>query len=287
MAKEGNLVNWFAAVMVVGMLMLVAVSAALYVSNEQLKKDKEDAISQADMTSTLINGQAAVQREILRVHSLLSGIAANCTTLGLNGSEVRAQINAAIAVDPYIQSMITFNAAGIVQVGEPARLHRMEGMNLTFKDNVALCIATRQPVLGNMVVPVVGDTGVAMDVPIFDQAGVFQGAVNALMNVSALMAGAVAPLTVGTQYSWWSMQMNGTVLFDSEGVDVTRNILSPEYAAFPQLQAIAWTMLNQTSGYGKYSYTAMSGSQVVSKQCFWCPIGLLGNSWRLVITERV
>jgi hypothetical protein len=286
MAKESNLVNWFAAVMVVGMLMLVAVSAALYVSNEQLKKDKDAASAQAEMTSKLISGQAAVQRELLRVHALVSAIAANCTTLGLNGTEVRAQINAAIAADHYLQSMIVFNAAGIVQVGEPARLHGMEGMNMTFKDNVALCLATKQPVLGNMVVPVVGDTGVAMDVPVFDQAGVFQGAVNTLMNISALMAGAVAPLSMGTQYSWWVMQMNGTVLFDSEGVDTNQNLLGPEYAGFPQLQALAWTMVNQTSGQGKYSYT-MPSSQVVNKECLWCPIGLLGNSWRLVIAERV
>jgi hypothetical protein len=287
MAKGENVVNWFAAVLVVAMLITVAALATVVASNEQLQKDKNASSARAEMASTLGKGQAAVQKEILKINSLITGMAQSCGQLGLNGSVVRAQMRLLMVADPFLDSIITVDRNGIVIAAEPSSIRHIEGMNLSYSENIALCLSTRLPVMGNVIQPAQGGLGVPLDVPVFDQSGMFQGAVNTLFNVSALLSSVLTPLTAGTPYTWWSMQTNGTLLYDSEGADTGHNIFGPEYAGYPQLQALAWTMVNQTAGYGQYSYTTAPSSQVVNKECFWCPIGYLGTSWRLVIAQRL
>jgi hypothetical protein len=288
LAKESNLVNWFAAVLVVALLIAVAASAALYASNQQLQADKNAASTQAQMAAALNQGQAAVQKELMRISALLTGLSQNCTEMGLSGPAVRAQLNLTMAADAFITSAITVNAAGIVMAAEPASIEHIVGMNLSSSENIALCLSSRLPVLGNVLQPAQGEAGAPMDLPVFDRSGTFQGAVNALCNVSALMSASLPQYSAGTSFTWWAMQSNGTDIYDTDQAQIGMNVLGPEYADFPQLQALVWKMVNQTAGYGTYSYySTLASGQVVTKECFWAPTGLFGTSWRVVIVHRL
>jgi hypothetical protein len=273
---------------VVALLLSVTASGVLLSSNAQLQSERNSSSTRLQMTTALGEGQMAVQNHISRLNALVTGLSVNCTQLGLNGTTLRAQINATMAADSCILSMITFDTHGIVIAAEPASNHFMEGINLSYSDNIARSLATKMPFMSDVLQPLHGPAGVALDIPVFDTAGVFQGGVSALYSISALMNGTLPTLSTGMPFTWWSMQLNGTEIYDTDPLQIGQNNLGPATDPFPQAKALSWRVVNESYGYGSYSFFVnMDTQQVVTKECYWSTVGLHGTQWRLTIVHRL
>jgi hypothetical protein len=208
------------------------------------------------------------------------------TPYGLNGTEVRALMNETMAADANIVSSVTYDVNGMIIAAEP--FTDVEGTNLSDQVTVQKLLATRMPAMSNVFQVVEGPMGSVFASPVFDSTGRFIGAASVVFNASKMMDALLPSLVNGTSFTFWCMQTDGLDVYDTDLSQVGMNILyGPDYANFPNLQALAWKMLNESTGYGTYHYFATLGSQqVVYKECFWTTIGAHGITWRLVVVHR-
>ena len=89
-------------------------------SNSKLNKDNTTSTTKLQMYSLLEEGQAAVQKEIMKVRNVTLELALDLRSTGLNGTSARERINQTLAQDPYIIDILTYNATGtILAVNRP------------------------------------------------------------------------------------------------------------------------------------------------------------------------
>lgn len=278
--------NSVIAVLAVALLISVAVSVTLVSSNSQLSSDKTTTATRLQMNIILEKGQMAVQSEIERVHDLTADLALELRSKGLNGTEVRAELNRTLASCPFLIDISTYGPNGIILAVEPEQYRSFEGTDVSGYAETQKLLTYKMPVMTNAFFATEGAWGALYACPIFDQDGVFIGAVSVLFDVAHLMNGVLPQLSVGTPFTWWSMQMNGTEIYDTHLETIGDNLLTdPEMAPFTQLRAMCWRMVNETCGYGTYSSASMTGAAVLNKECYWVSVGSEGIQWRLVLTH--
>lgn len=85
------------------------------------------------------------------------------------------------------------------------------------------------------------------------------------------------------------MHLDGTEVYDVDASQIGLNLLtSDEYANYTELLALGWRAINETSGYGTYSFVPELGDkQVVCKECFWTTVGAETIKWRLFLADQL
>jgi hypothetical protein len=102
------------------------------------------------------------------------------------------------------------------------------------------------------------------------------------------MAATLPTLAQSTGFTFFCMQSDGFIIYDVDPNDVGTNLFSSYYADFPSLQALGWRMVNESTGYGTYSYyDSQQSHQVVNKECYWTTVGAHSVTWRLIIVHRM
>lgn len=276
--------NWLTAVLAVALLTSVTASGLLLSSNSQLSSDNSASATRLQMNSILSQGQLVAQAEIKKLDALAANLGMDLGPHGLNGTATRALMNATMAANANIISILTYNTSGIVIAAEPYT--NVEGRNLSGDVIVQKLLITKMPVMSNVFKTVEGPMGAVLAAPVFDTTGRFIGGVSIVFNHNRMMESKLPQLLNGTSLTFWSMQNDGLLLYDEDPTQVGKNLLGPDYAAFPSLQALAWRMVNESSGYGIYNF-APTAQNVVNTECYWTNTGAHGVSWRLVIVHRL
>jgi hypothetical protein len=279
----------FTAALAAALLLTTVASLVMVNTNAQLSVDNSTNATRLRMNIILENGQNAVETELAQMRNLTFNLALSLRDTGLNGTAARAEINATLALNPYAIDVLTFNTSGIIQAVEPEQYRYLEGVDLSGGDNTKELLLYKVPTMSNTFASRGVVRGAGYACPVFDQDGVFLGAVSTLFNVSTLMNAVLPQLASGTGFTWWSMQLDGTEIYDTDATQIGNNLLyGPDYVAFPQVQALGWRMVNATSGYGSYSYLfSPTQLHLVNKECYWGTVGAEGLQWRLVLVHRL
>jgi hypothetical protein len=242
--------------------------------------------AELQMMNALAKVQMAVRAELHVIDDLVVDLSLRFGAKGLESPALLEEMQAAVFQHPYLVSMITFDAKGVVKMAVPETHHFMQGVDLHSSKNVAKMIATRMPVMSDVFKPRGGKDGAAISAPMFDADGKFIGSVSTLFHVPDLMN---AILPRGGNYTFTIMQLDGTVIYDTDKAQVGMNALNgKDYAAFPELVATARRMEGESSGHSHHSYYVdLEGKQVVKKSCRWTTVGIHGAAWRLAIERQV
>lgn len=279
----------FLAIVMTALLVATTTSVILLNSNAQLNKDNAVISTRLEMSSILEKGQMAVENEIEKVRNLTLDLALRLSETGLNGSMARDEIDDTLALNPYAIDILTFDARGIVQAVEPEQYRYLEGVDLSGGNKTAELLQYKVPTMSNTFQSRGIERGSGYACPVFDPNGVFLGAVSTLYDVAALMNATLPYLTIDTTFTWWSIQRDGTEIYDTDASQIGLNLMhSPEYSNYSQVRALGWLLVNETSGYSTYSFTKDLGSQqVVTKECFWTTVEAESIQWRLALVHPI
>ncbi|HEY3421164.1 MAG TPA: hypothetical protein VGK23_11490 [Methanomassiliicoccales archaeon] len=239
------------------------------------------------MSSILEKGQTVVAKEIEKVRNQTYDLALRLGSAGLNGSIVRDEINRTLTMNPYAVDILTFNKKGIVQAIEPERFRYLEGVDLSGGNKTSELLKYKVSTMSNTFSSRGITRGSGYACPVFGANGTFIGAVSMLYDVGALMNATLPSLTAGTEFTWFAIQLDGTEIYDTDVSQIGMNTLTdPNYVNFTQLVALGWRSVNETNGYGTYSFvTDLGTKQVVSKECFWTTVGAETIQWRLFLVH--
>jgi hypothetical protein len=289
MANMSKRINALAVIMVLALLIISSISIILYSSNLKLNNDGKASADRLQMNSIIQEGQMAVERGIEKVRNLTYDLALRLGTTGLNGTMAREEINQTLALNPYAIDILTFDAQGIVQAVEPARYSYLEGVDLSTGNKTSELLTYKVPTMSNTFASRGIERGSGYACPVFDSNGRFIGAVSTLYSVAALMNDTLPSLTEGTTFTWFLMQLDGTEIYDTDASQIGLNSLTdPAYSNFTQLVALGWRSVNETSGYGTYSFVIdLDSKQVVSKECYWTTVGAETIQWRLFLVHKL
>ena len=279
--------NALLVIMTIALLIVSSASITLLNSNSQMERDSTASTTRLQMNSILDKGQAAVEKEIDKVRNLTFDLALHLRTTGLNGTMAREQIKQTLALNPYAIDILTFDAHGIVQAVEPEQFRYLEGVDLSSGNKTSELLSFKVLTMSNTFESRGIARGSGYACPVFDADGTFIGAVSTLYDVAALMNATLPTLTVGTTFTWFSMQMDGMEIYDTDASQIGLNSLTdPNYANFTQLITLGWRSANETCGYGTYSFVMdLNRQQVVTKECFWTTVGAEGIQWRLFLVH--
>jgi hypothetical protein len=273
-------------VLVVGIVVLAAVSAVLLSSNSMMNSENAAQATKLQMQSTLGRAQMAVQTELMKVKVAMANASQSLAAYGLIGVMARINVNNTVNSNPYFVNAFTFDPYGIIHSPMPLAYQSMGGKNISTAGFVQQLLSTKMPVMTD-VITTEGVTGAMFTVPVFNSDGLFLGGVCGTFNASKMMNDVLGPLAAGTQFSFWSMQKNGQVVYDTDESQIGTNILTMDYSDYPALGALVWKIRNETTGYGAYSYVASHHTQnIASKQCFWATVGSEGIAWRIVLVQQ-
>jgi len=274
-------------ILVAAFIIAASASVVLLEKNAELEDDKKESSTQLCMTSTLMRGQIAVENELEKVRAYMIALAFELGETGLNGTLANAALNGSLASNPYAIDILTFNTTGIVQAIEPETYGYMEGVDLSdgktneLIEHKILTMSSTFQARGI-------DRGLGYACPVYDTDGKFLGAVSALVDMEALMNATLPSLIEGTSFTWFCMQWDGTEIYDTDESQIGLNAMTdPIYANWTAWLEVGARALNETSGYGTYSFTTEVGlGDVIEKECFWTSVGAETTDFRLFIVHQ-
>ncbi|OPY34250.1 MAG: hypothetical protein A4E32_00522 [Methanomassiliicoccales archaeon PtaU1.Bin124] len=272
------------AILAVALIVMVSVSFVQLDSNSKLRNDNAASATKVEMSSLLAEGQSAVQKEMLEIRSLTRDLASGLGQVGLNGTDAREKMRAALAHNGFIIDILTYDVNGTVQAVVPSTYSNLEGVTLT-DAWTKMVLQNRTPVMSDTFLAKEHVRAAGYGYPVFNGDGVFIGAVSPLIDLAELMNSTLSAISFGTQYTWMAMQLDGVIIFDADASQIGMNTLTdPSFANYTQLLAVAQKAANEGSGYGTYTFTVeLGGKQVVSKECLWLTIGMETVQWRLFL----
>ena len=243
---------------------------------------------EAHLKSVTEQIQKAVQLELDKLDRDLSGAASELSSTGLSGPETRQILNGLCSKYPFIIDCLTADAAGKMVTVAPDAYSSYEGSDISTQDVTVKFNETKKPLLSQMFTAVEGMDAVVLMWPILSDKGDFIGSVSALFKPETLLATTVEPMIKGTDIALNVMQLDGLTIYDSEGADTGKNLLTdPSFQSYKELVELGARMVAQESGSGSYTFINHATGKPVKKQAFWVSVGLHGTAWRLVSVQQV
>lgn len=278
-------------VILIGLLIAaVAVNIYQYTINVEVTREKDAAKIQFEMKTLLAEVQAQINGELASLDAALIDACGKLSTLGLSGVQARTVLSELVANNSLIVNAATADANDVLVAVEPSSYSNIEGIDIKDQEqNIHMHLVMR-PAMSDMIQLVEGFPGVVMVSPIVDVDNKMIGSLSIVIQPRALIQQYVLPAIADGKYSMWSMQTNGTLIFDPDPSQQDKNLLTdPIYADYPEVQAFTHQVAEEASGYGSYKYFDKNleddSGRVVSKEAFWGTIGIFNGEWRLVVVH--
>lgn len=278
----------FALLAVVIALVLVEAGALTYLANEssQNKAAQEQAARQLELASVAADSNGIVNSLLMSIDRATAQAALELKATGLNGSAARAALDRGLTASNLIIDMVTTDLSGIILAAEPSQYHYLEGMSIIDQEPIVRMIAEQQPVVSHLMLMVEGYHAVYVGYPVFDPSGRVNGTVTSLFRPDQLASVAYLTLVQPRNLGLMVMQGDGVVLFDPDPTQVGRNtFMDPMFAAFPQIQSVAWRMVNESTGLDTYTFTIPGQTALVSKTVVWCTSFLMQANWTVAVNR--
>lgn len=288
--ENGKRIMAVFAIAVVALLVLTAGLGIAYMdANARDKSDQQSINRLGNMLMmsypALYMGQATAQSKLAHIEDMMANLSAALTPVGLNSSTTRMDMNSVITSSDYLFDILTMDKNGLVLACEPSQYHYMEGRNFSTDAFMQAFLQQKMPRMTNVFLSLEGVYGAALILPVFDPDGVFLGGVCTLIDIRSLVDDSIADFAALTGCSYDCVQKNGLVVASNDPNEVSLNVLtSPQFSNYTSLRTLAWRMVNETAGYGEYSFPpALGQPTLLVKDMFWLSIGFRGIEWRLCL----
>jgi hypothetical protein len=280
------------AVAVVALLVLTAGLGIAYMDANARDKSNQQSINRLSNMlmmnyPALYMGQAMAQVKLAYLEDMMMNLSTSMAPVGLNSSTTRMNMNSVINSNDYIIDILTMDTNSLVLACEPAQYHYMEGSNFSTDPFMQAFLQQKMPRTSNVFLATEGVYGASLVLPVFDPNGSFLGGVGALLDIRSLVDDSIADFAALTGCSYDCVQKSGLIVASNQPAEVSLNVLtSPQFSNYTSLRTLAWRMVNETTGYGEYSFSpALGQTTIVMKDMFWLSIGFRGIEWRLCLQK--
>jgi len=200
----------------------------------------------------------------------------------LTDDAARAILADLSATDPAIVDCTVSNTEAILMAAEPAEYHGTEGADLRDQPNVQHILASKRPIMSDLITVAEGFPAVVISTPIFTDESRFVGFSSIVIQPDILIAGLVAE---GTPFQVMVVQKDGRILYETDPTQIGRMTFEdPLYADHPDLLNVARRV--SAERYGTASYAFAAGGQAVQKEITWTTVGLHGTEWRVAVIRE-
>ncbi len=282
MAKTKILVTF------VTIILIISLSFNAYQWNTNLSLTKQS--KQAEMGQILINAQAAINSELLKLDSLLSNASQQLSTSSLTGPDAEKILNDLYTKNnDLIMNAATADKNGILLAVQPSNYSNIIGQDVANQEQNIEMHSTMRPSLSDLILLVEGYPGVVMVSPVFDTNEQFIGSLSIIFQPYQLIHPIVENSSKGI-YTIYALQKNSTLIYDANGPEQGKNIFTDKaYAGYTGLQTFIHQVVDTKSGYGTYSYydDLAASRPLVNKEAYWTTIGIYNTDWRLVIARNL
>jgi hypothetical protein len=243
---------------------------------------------EGQLKTTTLQVQKAVQLELDNLDNDLSGAASELSRTGLSGPEARQILNELCSKHPFVIDSCTTDLAGKMVTVAPEAYSYYEGSDISEYGPTVKLRETKKPMLSQVFRAVEGMDAAVIMWPIFSEKGDFMGSLSALFNPETLLAMVAEPTLKGTGIALNVMQLDGLTIYDSEGADTGKNLLTdPSFQPYKELVELGSRIAAEESGSGSYTFINRATGETVKKHAFWVSVELHGTAWRLASVQQV
>ena len=274
--------------MFVTVVMIISVAFNAYQWSMNLSLVQQS--SKEEMGLLLINAQAAINTELLRLDGLLSNACQQLSTAGLVGTDAEEILNGLYTENSdLIVYAATADKNDILLAVQPSEFSNIIGQDMENQEQNIEMHETMRPSLSNFTSMVEDVLGVVMVSPVFDTNQQLIGSLSIAFQTYQLIHPIVKDSAKGI-YTIYAIQGNSTLIYDANSEEQGKNIFTDEeYQGYTELQTFIHQVINTQSGYGTYSYfdDLVASRPLVSKEAYWTSIGIYNADWRLVIAHNL
>ena len=275
-------------VIFVTVIMVISIGFNAYQWNTNLSLTKQS--NEKEMPLILIQSEAAINAELLKLDRLLSNACQQLSTIGLTGPEAENILNGLYAENSdIIVNAATADKNGILLAVQSSEYGNITGQDVGNQEQYIEMHKTMRPALSNLISLVEGFPGIVMVSPVFDTNKQLIGSLSIVFQPYQLIHPIVKGSTKGI-YTIYALQRSGTLIYDANLEEQGRNIFTDEeYAGHMELQTFIHQVVDTQSGYGTYSYydDLAASRPLVNKEAYWTTIGIYNTDWRLVIARNL
>lgn len=270
----------------VNVIMIISLAFNVYQWNTNLTLTKQST----EMELILINSEATINSELLRLDKLLSNACQQLSTTGLTGSEAEQILNSLYTENSdIIISSATADKNDIILAIQPVQYSDIAGQDLKSQEQNIEMHKTMRTALSNLTSLMEGPIGVAMVSPVFDTNKQLIGSLRITFQPYQLIHPIVKDSAKGI-YTIYALQKNSTLIYDANNEEQGKNIFTDQaYEGYTELLTFIHKVVDTKSGYGTYSYfdDLVASRPLVSKEAYWTTIGIYNADWRLVIARNM
>ncbi|MBA7474547.1 hypothetical protein ES707_09901 [subsurface metagenome] len=281
---SSQLYPWIVAVAAV----LVAVGAGFAALNQPAAAPASGTDEEA--AALLIRLQSEITTALEALDGRLAYTAFDLGKTSLNDAAARGILVNLSATDPSIVDCVAVDAGGTIVAAEPAAYHGAEGADIWGQDHVRHILATKLPIMSEVITVAEGFPAAVIATPIFadDTDGSrFTGFAAVVFRPEDLIANVAGPATNGTSCQVMVVQTDGRVLYDTDPAQIGRMTFEdPLYADYPDLQDAARRVTAERYGTTVYGFVT-DGGRSVQKEISWTTAGLHGTEWRVAVIREV
>ena len=278
---NAQLYPWIVAALAV----LIAIGAGFAVLNQPAPPPT--SVAEEDAAMLLIHLQSDITAALEALDSRLAYAAFELGKTELSGDAARGILLNLSDTDPAIVDCTASNMNGTILVAEPAAYHSAEGADLKHQPNVQYILATKRPIMSEVITVAEGFPAVVVAAPIFTNNGQSVGFTSIVFHPDLLIADVVQPAVAGTSYQVMVVQTDGRVLYDTDPAQIGRMTFDdPLYADSPGLQDAARRVTSERYGTATYEFAA-GERDAVQKGIIWTTTGLHGVEWRVAVIQTV
>jgi len=269
---------------------IIAVAAILVAAVAGFSAMNQPALpatgTNTDARELLVHLQSDITVALEAVDGRLSHAASDLGGTGLNDTAARGILLNLSDVDPAVVDCTVSDAGGTLLAAEPAAYHGVEGADLRDQPNVRHVLASKRPIMSEVITVAEGIPAAVMSTPIFTGEDRFVGFASVVFRPEVLLAGIADPAANGTPFQVMVIQPDGRVLYDTDMGQIGRMTLEdPLYAGYPDLLDVA--RRTATERYGTAAYGFEVDGEAVRKEIVWTTTGLHGVEWRVAVIRAV